>query len=696
MQYDLPINIFYGFYLCDSFNPKKIMKLFTAVVFFISVLIFSSWQKRTDQYDVCIYGGTSAGVMAAYSVAKMGKKVLLVEPGRRLGGLSSGGLGYTDIGNKYAITGLARDFYRKIGRHYGKFEQWIFEPHVAEKIFNEYIRDAGVKVLFGHRVVKADKNNGIIKEIELENSATPAASAKRIISAKMFIDCSYEGDLMAKVGVSFIVGRESNSTYSETYNGVQLMDRHQFPDGIDPYKIPGNPASGLLWGISDSQLEPNGTGDKKVQAYNYRICLTNNPANRLTIERPEGYDSTWYELLLRLFEAQPDKIKLNDYSIFSKMPNQKTDINNRGGFSTDMIGMNHLYPEADYNTRAAIIKAHEIYTKGFLYFLGHDPRVPEILRNEMKQWGYPKDEYAENGHWSPQLYIRESRRMIGSYVMTQANCQGRELVQDGIALAAYTMDSHNCQRIVVNGMVKNEGNVEIGGFGPYPISYRAIIPKENECKNLLVPVCLSASHIAYGSIRMEPVFMALAQSAAIASCFAIDNKQAVQQADVKKIQELLKSDPLLDGSVPEILVDNEDENQINITGTWQRKISEPEHGYVGNYGPSMLVADQLTAKQEVKFIPSIKKAGEYDLYAYFPKIPKVSTKMHLQVFDGKNSKDVFVKISSIQVEGQTSGEWVSLGSYLLPQGNKSFIAVTNKEADGLIVADAVLFVPVKK
>src|ERR1700730_9967670 len=271
------------------------MRLVTIFLFLICTLIITSFQTKPRQYDVCIYGGTSAGVIAAYTAAKMGKRVILIEPGNHLGGLSSGGLGYTDIGNKYAITGLARDFYRRIGKHYGKFEQWIFEPHVAEALFNQYIRSAKIQVLFGHGILKAEKNNGIIKQIIIEN---PSSSANKTIAAKMFIDCSYEGDLMARAGVSYTVGRESNNTYNEKYNGIQLMEGHQFPDGIDPYKIPGDPGSGLLWGINDAKLETAGNGDKKVQAYNYRICLTNDPKNSLPIGRPADYDSSRYELLL--------------------------------------------------------------------------------------------------------------------------------------------------------------------------------------------------------------------------------------------------------------------------------------------------------------------------------------------------------------------------------------------------------------
>jgi len=672
------------------------MRTYAVLVWIIIYILSGSFKSKPTSYDLCIYGGTSAGVIAAYTAAKMGKRVILVEPGKHLGGLSAGGLGYTDIGNKYAISGLAREFYRKIGKHYGKFEQWIFEPHVAEQLFQEYIKHANIQVIYDHRIIKLNKTNKIITGIVLENSTNPATFPKKTIPAKMFIDCSYEGDLMAMAGVSYTVGRESNSTYNETYNGVQLMKGHQFPDGIDPYKMPGDPSSGLLWGIDAAQLLPGGTGDRKVQAYNYRICLTNDPKNKRVIERPGNYDPARYELLLRLFQAQPGKRKLNDYFIISKMPNGKTDINNRGGFSTDMIGMNHAYPEAGYRERSAIVKIHADYTKGLLYFYGHDPRVPKELRDQMLQWGYPKDEYEDNDNWSHQLYIRESRRMLGEYVMTQHNCEGREVINDGIGLAAYTMDSHNCQRIIVNGMVKNEGNVEIGGFGPYPISYRAIIPKRDECLNLYVPVCLSASHIAYGSIRMEPVFMVLAQSAAIAACMAIDQKQTIHEVNVKNLQALLKKDPLLDGSIPDVLVDNDDSSAVIIKGKWNRLTSEMELGYIGNYGPSLLMADTVNVSEhEVTFIPPVPVTGNYKVYSYFVKTPGTSNKTKIRVNDGRTTKMITVNKADIPIEGQTSGEWVYLGNFLLPEGKKSFIAITSRDADGTIVADAVLLVHVK-
>ena len=391
---------------------------------------------KTLQADICVYGATSAGVIAAYTAKKLNNSVVVIDPGKHIGGLTTGGLGFTDIGNKYAVTGLGLDFYRRLGKRYGKFESWIFEPHVASEIFQEYIRAAAIKINQGYQLQKVISENKTIRELELIHTDSAGEKTTIRVRAKMFIDCSYEGDLMAKADVSYMVGREGNEKYGETYNGVQLRDKHQFPDGIDPYKIPGRPESGLLWGISPEVADPTGTGDKKVQAYNFRICLSDDPANRIAIGRPEGYDSLQYELLLRLLEKKPAG-SLQAFLKIDRMPNHKTDINNNGPFSTDMIGMNYDYPEADAATRKKITEKHAAYVKGLLYFIGHDPRIPTQLRKEMLNWGYPKDEYVDTDNFSPQMYVREARRMVGEYVMTQANCESRAIITDGIGMALY-------------------------------------------------------------------------------------------------------------------------------------------------------------------------------------------------------------------------------------------------------------------
>lgn len=659
------------------------MKKFCQYFFALALLIaFRSESAGAQELkvDICIYGASSSGVIAAYTAKMMGKTVVVVEPTKHIGGLTTGGLGFTDIGNKSAITGLARDFYRKIGAHYGVFERWIFEPHVASKVFDEYIRKAEIPIFLEHQLGNVRKLGKKIQSI----SVFPTSRQETWISASVFLDCSYEGDLMAKAGVSYTYGRESNSDYGETLNGVQLREKHQFPDGIDPYKIPGDPSSGLLWGISPNKLDAPGTGDKKIQAYNFRICLTNNPENRIPITRPDNYDSSRYELLLRYVEKFPPD-NLNRILKMSLVTNNKTDINNQGPFSTDMIGMNYDFPEADFETRKAITKKHEDYTRGLLYFIGHDQRIPSHIREEMLKWGYPKDEYVDNGHWTPQMYIRECRRMIGEYVMTQDNCVGKKVVTDGVGMAAYTMDSHNTQRLVVNGQVKNEGDVQVGGFGPYPISYRSITPKFTECENLLVPVCLSATHIAYGSIRMEPVFMVLGQSAAIAAHLAIESKQPVQKIDVKRLQEILKNNPLVDGTPGDVLVDNDDKIGVKVKGAWGSQKS-------GGYGPSFLVGNGKSANV-IEFSPQIKSEAYYDVYYYYPMIATAASRFDVVLKIGTQTFTVPVERDKIKVLGQTKGEWFKLGRYRLSDKNKMIVTVSTIGADGDVVADAVLLVP---
>jgi hypothetical protein len=525
---------------------KKIILSIVLAVCFLTV-------KADQRYDVVIYGGTSAGVVAAYQIKKLGKSVVIIAPDGHIGGLSSGGLGATDIGNKQAIGGISRDFYKKLGKVYGKEESWVFEPKEAMKIYQDMLTEMDIPVIYLKKIKNVSKKGAIITAITFVNTFGKEDKATvETINAKIFLDCTYEGDLFAKAKVSFAIGRENNADYKETYNGFYLAEYrkksggHQFPDNVSPYKVPGDPKSGLVYGISKGKSTEPGKGDRKLQAYNFRICLTDSVENQIPITKPDDYQPARYELLARLFAAQPKLTKVNNYFIWSKMPNRKTDVNNRGGFSTDMIGANYNWPEADFDERMKIYNEHLSYTKGLLYFITTDTRVADHVRNYVKGWGYPKDEYLANNHFTPQLYIREGRRLIGEYVMTEHNCTGKEVVPDPIGMAAYTMDSHNIQRIVVNGMVKNEGNVEVGGFKPYPISYRSIVPKKKECTNLLVPVSLSSTHIAFGSIRMEPVFMILGQSAAFAAVQAIDENKGVQDIDYEKLKvQLLQHNQVL-------------------------------------------------------------------------------------------------------------------------------------------------------
>jgi len=517
--------------------------------------------------DLCIYGATAGGVAAALQATRMGKTAVIAEFGKHVGGVTTGGLGATDIGNKAAIGGLAREFYHRIAQHYAnsnawRFEQreeffaqrggrstvsdlnspdatmWTFEPHVAEDIFFQMLNEARVAVYFQQRLASVKQEGGRITEIAMENG--------KVYRARMFIDATYEGDLMAKAGVSYTVGREGNAKYNETLDGIRATTpKHQFTVAVDPYQKAGDPGSGLLAFIQSGDGGTPGEGDARVQAYNFRLCYTQDPANRLPHRKPAKYDPAKYRLLARYLEAlvaAGHTLQLKDFWNPIGMPNHKTDINNNGGFSTDFIGANYAYPEADYVARAQIWQAHEDYIRGFVYFLATSPRVPENMRAEMKTWGPARDEFMDTGHWPHQLYVREARRMASDYVMTEHNCRGQQTAEDPVGLAAYTMDSHNCQRIVKDGHAENEGDVQVGGFPPYPIAYRSIVPKAGECENLLVPICLSATHIAYGSIRMEPVFMILGQSAATAAVLAMDGKSSVQKLPYPALQARLLAD----------------------------------------------------------------------------------------------------------------------------------------------------------
>lgn len=603
-----------------------------------------------DSYDLCVYGGSASGIVTAYAAAQSGLKVVVIEPTCRLGGLTTGGLGQTDIGNKQVVRGLSLDFYRKVGAHYGHLEDWIFEPSVALDIIEKYASHPKITVVKNHHICAVDKQGKKILSIKVADGGDTLA-----IAARCFADCSYEGDLMAMSGVSYRTGREDNSEYGETWNGSQILGGHQMPDGIDPYVEPGNPSSGLLWGISPEALKPNGTGDSLIQAYNYRICLTDSAQNMIPITKPENYDPSKYELLLRLFAAQPEKRKLKNYFIWSPMPNCKTDINNNGGFSTDMIGMNHLYSEASWEERQEIIKTHKDYTLGLLYFYANDPRVPEELRAQMAAWGLPKDEYPDTEHWTPQLYVRESRRMVGDYVATQSDCEGRTVAPEGVAYAAYTMDSHNCERIVIEKdgrkMVKNEGNVEVKGGQPYPISYKSIIPKRDECANLFVPVCLSATHIAYGSIRMEPVFMCLGHAAGLAAAMYVRRGlECVQDVEYAAINQAIEKDPFMDGSQPDIIINDD---QATAVGEWESCKSKKAFGPTFYKGSEGYVEYSVTA-------PS---AGRYDIYTYQQR------KQGVTAYDFADGTSIVVQPDDVLILGQCSSAWHYLRTVKLKKGD---------------------------
>ena len=495
----------------------------------------------SQNFDVVIYGGTAGGVIAAVSAAREGLKTALLEPTNHLGGMVSGGLGFTDYGRKEVIGGYALEFYFRVGKHYqmnrfGNDVSWLHEPHVAEEIFRQMLREAGVTVLEQHRLREKTgvrKEGPHIREITMQNGAG--------FSAKVFMDCTYEGDLMAQAGVSYTWGRESSAEYGETLGGVRgKTPFHQFLVNVSPYDSRGH----LLPEISAEMPGPPGSTDKKVQAYNFRLCLSDIAANQTPFRRLEGYDPGRYELLVRLIrerqKAEGRVPSLGTLMKIDRLPNGKSDVNNNGAFSTDYIGGSWDYPEADYARRQQIWEAHKNYIAGFLYFLANDPRVPGELRRELNQWALCKDEFTDTDNWPRQLYIREARRMVGEYVAVQKDLQTELTKPDPIGMGSYNSDSHNLERIVdEDGSVRNEGDMQVA-VKPYQIPYRVILPKRAEAQNLLVPVCFSASHVAYSSMRMEPQYMIIGQAAGVAAKMAIDASKPVQEIDTAALVSTLR------------------------------------------------------------------------------------------------------------------------------------------------------------
>jgi hypothetical protein len=530
-----------------------------------SLLTFSGVISAADlKADVVVYGDAPGGVTAAVQAARMNKSVILVSQYGHLGGLTSSGLGWSDIGNDSILGGLSRDFYHAVYLHYQKDESWnlqkrdvfpeiaqgtlafnpknelasVFEPKIAEDVFHKMVKEAGVKIIKGRLDLKkgAFMDGKRITKILLEYG--------NAIEGKMFIDASYEGDLLPLAGVSFTIGREANAKYGETGNGITgAAKKNQLPKGIDPFRVKGDASSGLLAGVNPDMGGEVGDGDDKLQAYCYRMVLTDVPENRIMIAKPKNYNEADFELLFRSIEAG------QKFGFFktSMIPNRKTDSNNTGGFSCDLIGGNYgkdwNWATLSHAERDALAAKHRDYQLGLVWTVQNHPRVPENIRNSYKMWGLAKDEFPDNGHWPYNLYVREARRMVSDLVMTENHCKLKIPVEDSIGQGAYTLDSHNTQRFVHNGMVMNEGDIQthLGGK-PYGISYRSIVPKIGECENLLVPWALSASHIAFGSIRMEPVFMVLGQSAGTAACFAIDDNVPVQKVAYQKLRERLIAD----------------------------------------------------------------------------------------------------------------------------------------------------------
>ncbi len=677
------------------FHPRNLARLFAGAS--LSVAVASA---HPEDFDVIVYGGTSGGVTAAVAAAKLGKKVALVSPTVQLGGLTTSGLGWTDLGKYQAASilgGLSKEFYHRVYLHYAAQPNWnsvksmagqymagfdqtnqlgfIFEPKVATKIYDDMLGETKVKIFTG----LLDLDDGVamndqrITSIKLEDG--------RIFTAKMFIDASYEGDVMAGAGVSFHVGREANSVYGETINGVQNPLANNVVAGLDPYLVQGNPASGLLPGIVAS-VPPNGTADGGLQAFCYRMCLTKNAANRVMVAKPANYQDEDFELVIRAVEAGQTQFLKND-----AMPNGKTDTNNQGGVSTDYIGKN-WGPGWDWSTlnhqqRAALAAEHTYWQLGLIWTIQNHPRVlAKVGANGLYAgWGLAADEFTDNGNFPPQLYVREARRMVSDYVMTTKNCAGTVIALDSVGMGAYTMDSHHIQRFNNSGAVKNEGGVGQDVPVPYPISYRSLIPKIGQCENLLVPWCLSTSHPAFGSARMEPVFMALGQSAATAAALAINDNTSVQQVPYEKLAAALRADGqvlTLTAPAAGIVVDSEDPTGVAITGDWTASSAT-----AGFNGTSYLHdSGEGRGQKSVRFTPVIPKTGNYRVALRWSANTNRATNVPITITHAGGTANM---TANQQVNG---GTWFNLGVFNFTVGTSGNLLLSNTGVNGYVIADA--------
>jgi autotransporter-associated beta strand protein len=648
------------------------------------VYVLPATNRPPTDSDVVIYGGTSGGVAAAVQVARMGKRPLLICTDNHLGGLSSGGLGATDTGNISTIGGLSREFYRRVGQRYGMAERFIFEPRIAEQTFQTMLAEAGVPVLFNQQIASVTRSGLRITELVMTDGS--------VHRGRMFIDTTYEGDVLALAGVSFAVGREGTNVYGETLNGIRPSTAaHQFVVNVDPYVTPGDAGSGLLPYIQPGNGGTPGDGDARVQAYNFRLCLTQTAANRMPVHPPPDYDAWNYELLARYIAARVaagHSLTVGSFMNLSTMPNAKTDVNNNGAFSSDFIGMNHDFPTNTHAARAASRQRHEDYHRGFLHFLGNDPRVPAALRGGMLSWGLSIDEFLDTGGWPHSMYVREGRRMVGEYVMTQDNCAWRRFALDSVGLASYNMDSHNCQRIVQGGVARNEGDVQSAPAGPFAISYRSIVPRSNECANLFATFALSGSHIAFSSCRMEPVFMMTSQSAGAAAAFAIDDNVSVQQVNYDRLAVQLQGDGQMlrwgnSGSGDGLIVDNGDGTNVSVAGAWTTSSASP--GYWGFDYLHDGNADK--GAKSVTFTPVLPSNGVYEVFLRWTENANRAPSVPVDVIHPGGTNTVFV---NQQVNG---GLWVLLFTTNFHAGTNAKVLVRTDGTTGFVIADAVRFAP---
>ncbi|MGW8314105.1 MAG: FAD-dependent oxidoreductase [Bacteroidales bacterium] len=648
----------------------------------------TSTYSHQEITSVVVYGATASGCIAAIAAARSGVKVLLIEPGKNVGGMVTGGLSHNDYGDLTVIGGLAREFYEKVADHYQKpIYYWRGpEPGVGEMIFREWLEEAGVSLIFGNRVMEVANKDGVIQWIVLTNGDT--------IRGRVFVDASYEGDLMARAGVTYSIGREGISEYGESWAGRRaiLPDGHQMLPRVSPFDEEGN----LLPLINDVPLVKEGEADKAVQGYGFRLIVTDRDENRIPFSRPVGYDSTRYALIKKYYEVHPEAG--NMVHLWPTLPNGKADMNSSGPISTNVVnGLNWEYPDADYERRDEIWQEMKAYTLGLLYFLSNDPSIPVHIREETSGMGFCRDEFTDNGYFPHQLYIRVARRMKGEYFMTQHDLGSDALKYDAIGMGSYNIDIRHVQRTYIpvsrfpelHYEVYNEGYLSIP-VTPYQIPYRSLLPRYRECKNLLVSVCMSASFIANASIRMEPQYMIMGHAAGVAAAMASLENSSVHTIDMAELQSVLKAEgqvlSLADNpygafqSEREIIIDNNMRRFTRKSGPWQAVETEHNGRYRMNY------ALNNSREGTFGFIPWIREGGKYAISLWYPSSTAYSDQVRVQIHHLYGTE-----IQEVNQQ-QYGGRWTELGTFEIQGGRSEVITIVADSSSGPVTADAVRLV----
>ena len=673
-------------------------------------LLLLARPAQAAEADVIVYGATPGGFCAAIAAAREGAKVVLLEPTAHVGGVNTGGLSFSDSNQtvRSTLLGLFEEWHQRVAADYAARgvklpydvavkdnSVWTYEPHVAARVTDAMLKEAGVSVLTKQTLEGVEKAGARIVGLRTSGG---------MHTAKVFIDATYEGDLMARAGVVWHIGRESRDEYGESFAGRQYPKEKMAINGFDANGLP-------LPFITSVRPGDDQAGEETVMVYSFRLCLTKNPANRVPFPEPQTYDPARFELIRRYFQKYPNAPLPWD---LYPLPGDKFDANNGIGkmFSMGLVGEANGWCASDPAGRAKLWEKHKQYTLEFYKFLTTDPAVPAKIRATMAELGLCRDEFPETKHWSPQLYVREGRRMDGRMILTQNDVLKDAQKEDPIAISSFPIDSHDCRRLALADGVINEGTIfpvrmpgRRHGYA-YHIPYRAITPSASECSNLLVPVALSATHVAYSSVRVEPTWMAIGQGAGVAAALAAKAGVTVQALDYPTLrtrllaQKVVLELPVLppvgkvarssgpvsidSKSLPGLILDDA---QAELSGDWERSMNFKPH-----IGTGYLHDEQRSdGKSRAVFRFKGPADGEFALRMAYSAHETRTTRLPVTIVGGGTEQSFTVDQTQPLPAGEAFRE---VGRIRLRQGMDYTLTVANEDTKGFVILDAFQLLPV--